>query len=143
MAPLTGGHGVAPEEVNLLVDVRKDLKKKDIHAYWSQVALASRTEVHMWQLKHLGYKTIACRIPPNQISSSSYTLPSSSTSKGVKPWIQTRPLKDANQAIVGMENGRARYRYVLLRALVMGSAAGNAPALLCLPASSEQSNPAP
>ncbi|CAP92715.1 hypothetical protein E8E15_001774 [Penicillium rubens] len=33
--------------------------------------------------------------------------------KGVKPWIQERPMKDANQAIVDMDKGDARYRYVL------------------------------
>ncbi|KAF3802663.1 NADP-dependent alcohol dehydrogenase 7 [Colletotrichum gloeosporioides] len=34
--------------------------------------------------------------------------------RNVKPWIQTRPMKDANQAIVDMEDGKARYRYVLV-----------------------------
>ncbi|KAM0797869.1 chaperonin 10-like protein [Usnea florida] len=34
--------------------------------------------------------------------------------KGVKPWIQKRPLKDANQAVVDMGAGKARYRYVLV-----------------------------
>lgn len=34
--------------------------------------------------------------------------------KGVKPWIQKRPLKDANQAVVDMNDGKARYRYVLV-----------------------------
>ena len=34
--------------------------------------------------------------------------------KGVKPWIQERPMKDANQAILDMDNGNARYRYVLV-----------------------------
>lgn len=34
--------------------------------------------------------------------------------KGVKPWVQERPMKDANQAIVDMEDGKARYRYVLV-----------------------------
>ncbi|KAJ6089271.1 hypothetical protein N7467_004487 [Penicillium canescens] len=34
--------------------------------------------------------------------------------KGVKPWIQERPMKDANQAILDMNNGDARYRYVLV-----------------------------
>lgn len=33
--------------------------------------------------------------------------------KNVKPWIQERPLTDANQSIVDMEAGKARYRYVL------------------------------
>ncbi|KAJ5790000.1 uncharacterized protein N7518_007011 [Penicillium psychrosexuale] len=37
--------------------------------------------------------------------------------KGVKPWIQERPMKDANQAIVDMDNGDARYRYVLVNNL--------------------------
>jgi D-arabinose 1-dehydrogenase-like Zn-dependent alcohol dehydrogenase len=34
--------------------------------------------------------------------------------KKIKPWVQTRPLKDANQAIVDMHQGKARYRYVLV-----------------------------
>ena len=34
--------------------------------------------------------------------------------KGVKPWIQNVPLKDANQAVVDMNAGKARYRYVLV-----------------------------
>ena len=34
--------------------------------------------------------------------------------KKVKPWVQKRPLKDANQAILDMDAGKARYRYVLV-----------------------------
>ncbi|KAH8681756.1 zinc-binding dehydrogenase [Xylariales sp. PMI_506] len=34
--------------------------------------------------------------------------------KQIKPWVQERPLKDANQAIVDMDAGKARYRYVLV-----------------------------
>ncbi|KAI0484877.1 zinc-binding dehydrogenase [Xylariaceae sp. FL0804] len=34
--------------------------------------------------------------------------------KKVKPWVQERSLKDANKAIVDMEAGKARYRYVLV-----------------------------
>lgn len=34
--------------------------------------------------------------------------------KGVKPWVQTRPLADANQAVKDMVAGKARYRYVLV-----------------------------
>ncbi|KAK7955626.1 uncharacterized protein PG986_004848 [Apiospora aurea] len=33
--------------------------------------------------------------------------------KKIQPWIVTRPMKDANQAIVDFEEGKARYRYVL------------------------------
>lgn len=33
--------------------------------------------------------------------------------KKIKPWIQERDMKDANQAIIDMEEGKARYRYVL------------------------------
>lgn len=32
----------------------------------------------------------------------------------VKAWIQEKPMEDANQAIVDMENGKARYSYVLV-----------------------------
>ncbi|KAJ9141748.1 NADP-dependent alcohol dehydrogenase (Zinc-binding dehydrogenase) [Pleurostoma richardsiae] len=34
--------------------------------------------------------------------------------KKVRPWVQTRPLKEANQAVIDMEAGKARYRYVLV-----------------------------
>jgi len=33
--------------------------------------------------------------------------------KKVKPWIQKRSMKEANQAVVDMADGKARYRYVL------------------------------
>jgi D-arabinose 1-dehydrogenase-like Zn-dependent alcohol dehydrogenase len=32
----------------------------------------------------------------------------------VHPLIQERPLKDANQVVIDMEKGNARYRYVLV-----------------------------
>ncbi|ROT34862.1 cinnamyl alcohol dehydrogenase [Sodiomyces alkalinus F11] len=35
-------------------------------------------------------------------------------SKSFKPWIQERPMGDANQAIVDVEAGKPRYRYVLV-----------------------------
>lgn len=34
--------------------------------------------------------------------------------KKVKPWVVERPMKEANKAIVDMEDGKARYRYVLV-----------------------------
>lgn len=34
--------------------------------------------------------------------------------QGIRPWIQKRPMKDANKTIVDMDNGEARYRYVLV-----------------------------
>jgi len=34
--------------------------------------------------------------------------------KGVKPWIQERGLKEANQAVVDMGGNKARFRYVLV-----------------------------
>ncbi len=34
--------------------------------------------------------------------------------KQVKPWIQERPMKEANQAVKDMEANKARYRYVLV-----------------------------
>ena len=34
--------------------------------------------------------------------------------KKVKAWINTRPLKEANQAVVDMGANKARYRYVLV-----------------------------
>lgn len=34
--------------------------------------------------------------------------------KNIQPWIEEIPMKDANKAIVEMEDGKARYRYVLV-----------------------------
>jgi alcohol dehydrogenase (NADP+) len=34
--------------------------------------------------------------------------------KNIKPWIEKRPLKDANKAIMDMTAGKARYRYTLV-----------------------------
>ena len=34
--------------------------------------------------------------------------------KNVKPWVETRPMADANRSIVDMEAGKARYRLVLV-----------------------------
>ncbi|KAF7551754.1 hypothetical protein G7Z17_g4814 [Cylindrodendrum hubeiense] len=34
--------------------------------------------------------------------------------KEIKPWIQTKPLEDANQAIIELEAGKPRYRLVLV-----------------------------
>lgn len=33
-------------------------------------------------------------------------------SKKIKPWIQERPMKDANNVVVDMDAGKARYRFV-------------------------------
>lgn len=35
-------------------------------------------------------------------------------SKGLKGWTEARPMKDANQVIVDQEDGKARFRYVLV-----------------------------
>ncbi|KAF2442467.1 NAD(P)-binding protein [Karstenula rhodostoma CBS 690.94] len=34
--------------------------------------------------------------------------------KAIKPWIQQRPMREANQGVVDFEEGKARYRYVLV-----------------------------
>jgi alcohol dehydrogenase (NADP+) len=34
--------------------------------------------------------------------------------KGVKPWVQKKSMKKANESVVDMEDGKARYRYVLV-----------------------------
>jgi D-arabinose 1-dehydrogenase-like Zn-dependent alcohol dehydrogenase len=34
--------------------------------------------------------------------------------KGIKPWIQERPMSEADTAVRDMEDGKARYRYVLV-----------------------------
>lgn len=36
------------------------------------------------------------------------------TEKNIRGLIQERPMKDANNAVVDLEAGKARYRYVLV-----------------------------
>ncbi|MCJ1479972.1 hypothetical protein MMC06_000126 [Schaereria dolodes] len=45
-----------------------------------------------------------------------------SAEKGVKPWVQTRGMGEANRAVVDMVANRARYRYVLINDEVDGKA---------------------
>ncbi|KAF1999415.1 cinnamyl alcohol dehydrogenase [Amniculicola lignicola CBS 123094] len=58
----------------------------------------------------------ACKIggsmigPPAQIEE----MLQFAADKGVKPWIEKRSMKTANQAVIDMEDGKARYRYVLV-----------------------------
>jgi alcohol dehydrogenase (NADP+) len=33
---------------------------------------------------------------------------------GVKPWVETRPMSQASQAVQDMEDGKSKYRYVLV-----------------------------
>lgn len=35
------------------------------------------------------------------------------TEKGIRPWVQVVPMKDANQALLDTVAGKARFRYVL------------------------------
>lgn len=42
--------------------------------------------------------------------------------KKIHPWIEKRPLRDANQAIQDLEAGKARYRYVLVNEKHIGIA---------------------
>ena len=38
----------------------------------------------------------------------------------INGWIQTRPMKEANEAVIDMENGKARYRYCLVNEKNLG-----------------------
>lgn len=47
--------------------------------------------------------------PPNQIKE----MLELAANKGIKPWVEKRSMRDANQAVRDMDAGRARYRYTL------------------------------
>lgn len=34
--------------------------------------------------------------------------------KQIKPWVEKRPMKDANQTLLDLEAGKPRFRYVLV-----------------------------
>jgi D-arabinose 1-dehydrogenase-like Zn-dependent alcohol dehydrogenase len=34
--------------------------------------------------------------------------------KQIKPWVEKRPMSDANQAIIDLDAGKPRFRYVLV-----------------------------
>ena len=37
-----------------------------------------------------------------------------SAKKGIKPWIEERPMKDANKAVMDLQANKVRYRYTLV-----------------------------
>lgn len=43
--------------------------------------------------------------------------------KGVKPWIELLPMKEAGKAVQAVQDGKVRYRYVLTQDLVAGEGA--------------------
>lgn len=57
------------------------------------------------------------KIGGSAIGSTSWEIPEMlklAADKKIKPWVQTRSLKEANQTVVDMDAGKARYRYVLV-----------------------------
>jgi alcohol dehydrogenase (NADP+) len=52
----------------------------------------------------------SCIGPPAQIEE----MLQLAADKGVKPWIEERDMKDANQALLDFEEGKPRYRYTLV-----------------------------
>jgi alcohol dehydrogenase (NADP+) len=48
--------------------------------------------------------------PPSQISE----MLQLAADKKIKPWVEQRPMKDVNQVVQDMEDGKARYRYTLV-----------------------------
>jgi alcohol dehydrogenase (NADP+) len=47
--------------------------------------------------------------PPSQIRE----MLQLAAEKGIKPWVEKRSMREANQAVLDMDAGRARYRYTL------------------------------
>ena len=58
----------------------------------------------------------ACKIGGSQIGSPKdiQEMLEFAAEKQIKPWVETRSMRDANQSVVDMEDGKARYRYVLV-----------------------------
>jgi alcohol dehydrogenase (NADP+) len=52
----------------------------------------------------------SCIGPPGQIKE----MLELAATKGIKPWVESRSMDDANQAVMDMENEKARFRYVLV-----------------------------
>lgn len=43
--------------------------------------------------------------------------------KNIQPWIELLPMKEVGKAVQGVQDGKARYRYVLTQDLVAGEGA--------------------
>jgi alcohol dehydrogenase (NADP+) len=68
------------------------------------------------QIAAFGLIGKGCKIGGSQIGSPKeiQEMLNFAAEKGIKPWVQTRSMKDANKSVVEMEDGKARYRYVLV-----------------------------
>ncbi|KAL5116252.1 hypothetical protein ACEQ8H_005810 [Pleosporales sp. CAS-2024a] len=57
-----------------------------------------------------------CKIGGSQIGSPAEIeqMLAFAADKGIKPWVQKRAMREANRSVVEMEEGKARYRYVLV-----------------------------
>ena len=68
------------------------------------------------QIAAFGLIGKGCKIGGSQIGSPKEIeeMLTFAAEKGVKPWVQKKNMKDANKAVVDMEDGHARYRYVLV-----------------------------
>jgi len=57
-----------------------------------------------------------CKVGGSQIGSPAEIeeMLAFATEKGVSPWVQARPMREANESVVEMEDGKARYRFVLV-----------------------------
>jgi alcohol dehydrogenase (NADP+) len=68
------------------------------------------------QIAAFGLIGKGCKIGGSQIGSPKeiQEMLNFAAEKGIKPWVQTRSMEDANKSVVEMEEGKARYRYVLV-----------------------------
>ena len=68
------------------------------------------------QIAAFGLIGKGCKIGGSQIGSPGdiEEMLTFAAEKEVKPWVQTRSMKEANRSVVDMEDGKARYRYVLV-----------------------------
>jgi alcohol dehydrogenase (NADP+) len=68
------------------------------------------------QIAAFGLIGKGCKIGGSQIGSPKEieAMLKFAAEKGVKPWVEKRRMRDANKSVVDMEDGNARYRYVLV-----------------------------
>lgn len=70
-----------------------------------------------WPLIQKGIKVTGSSIgSPKEIREMlEFAAKSTKSRRKAVPWVQERPMSDVNQALTDMEEGRARYRYVLVK----------------------------
>jgi len=113
-------------ELDLIVSTRDVAEGFPLQEYMSTLKVHGRfvtvglPDEPLPGLKAFAFLTNGCFLGGSHIGSKAEALQmlDLAAKKGIKPWIEVLPMKDAKKAVEGVKNNKVKYRYVLKQDLV-------------------------